>query len=168
MLHLVSFHSVPVFLPPARLWRDPFSRVSRARARPRLRAFRGGARPARLVAPARAARVQGARLPSVPSGFFRVGADAEGEAARGCRFLLSHPITELSRSRCIRKYYHNFMNNALVPALPPANDPPDRTAFRSSRPETVAPNARRAGRRSGLCGRVRFNPDEFPSHTNGH
>ena len=40
-------------------------------------------------------QTQGARLPSVPLGFFSHRCEAEGEAARGCRFLLSHPTTDI-------------------------------------------------------------------------
>ncbi len=86
-----------------------------------IRAYRARARPsaparfARLIAPARARQTQGARLPWVPGGFFRVGADAEGGAASGCRFLLYHSSMEFSGSRHSGNYYRNLLNLAPIP-----------------------------------------------------
>ena len=90
-LHPVSFHLVP-FLPPpgCPAQRDPDSRVSRAGACGRRRAFRAGAAraPDCPRPPARTrSRAQDAPLPSASHVFFRAGADAEDEAASGCRLL---------------------------------------------------------------------------------
>ena len=86
-----------------------------------FRAYRMGAR-ARLScrrayrAPdcARETPAQGARLPSVPLGFFSHRCEAGGEAASGCRFLLTHLTTVLQGSSPYRELFHNSRTNCCL------------------------------------------------------
>ena len=103
----IRFRSIPpAAASPAQ--RNPFSRVSRARA---IRAFRAGARFARLIAPARA-RGQGARrTPPLrfPGFFFRAGAKREAKRSADAACLpLRHPIMDWGRSSLFGKYFWNF------------------------------------------------------------
>ncbi len=81
-LHRISFHSVPSSPPPGCLLRrDPDSRVTRAGARARGRAFRGGAVCAPdcpCLRPRATGRAPGAPLLSARSGSFRAGAKRGG------------------------------------------------------------------------------------------
>ena len=80
-LHPVSFPSVPFSPPPGSpVRRDPDSRVMRAGACVRRRAFRGGAvcAPDCARAPVRANRTRGARLLSASQGSSRAGANRSG------------------------------------------------------------------------------------------
>ena len=104
-LHSVSFRSRRG---PAR--GVPFSRVSHARACAPL----APARFARLIA--RASQAQGARLPSVPLGLFSRRREAGDGAASGCRFLLSHPTTDILRSSPFRRFISYQANKPLSPA----------------------------------------------------
>ena len=90
---------VPFVPPPACLRRVPFSRVSHGRAR----AF-APARFARLIARASKRRAQVSR----PFRWvFSRRREAGDGAARGCRFLLSHPTTVLQGSSLYRELFHN-------------------------------------------------------------
>ena len=72
------------------------------------------ARFARLIA--RASQAQGARLPSVPLGLFSRRREAGDGAASGCRFLLSHPTTDILRSSPFRRFISYQANKPLSPA----------------------------------------------------
>ena len=99
-LHRVS---VPFAPPPACLRRVPVSRVSHGRAR----AF-APARFARLIARACAREPGAGRTSPVRSvGVFSRRREAGDEAARGCRFLLTHLTTISQGSSLYRELFHN-------------------------------------------------------------
>ena len=83
---------------------EPFFR-EQSRAGASGRARFAAARFARLIAPARAKQMQGARLPWVPVGFSCAGAGAEGGAASGSRLLLHHSNTEISGSSPLSDFF---------------------------------------------------------------
>ena len=94
---LIPFHSLS-FRSSFRQPRCGETLFPRAIADGRGRARFAAARFARLIAPARAKQMQGARLPWVPVGFLCAGAGVEGGAASGSRLLLHHSNTEISGS----------------------------------------------------------------------
>ncbi len=99
-----------VFPPPAcPVQRDPDSRVMRAGARARRRAFRGGAVRAPDCACAREAWTQGARLPSASRGFFRAGANRERERPRGSRSF-PHMEAMFRYSSFLSRLFSEFVN----------------------------------------------------------
>ena len=114
--HPVSFYSARRRLPGAA---EPFfARIACARACARLRAFRAGARFARLIAPARA-RGQGARHTSpfrFPGFFFRAGAKREAKRSADAAFLpWRHPIMDRGRSSLFGKHFWTFEQAACFP-----------------------------------------------------
>ena len=79
----------------------------------RVRALRAGAHIARLIA--RAKQAQGARLPSVPMGFFRAGARRDTKQPPDAASSLSHPTTVLQRSSLHKELFLIFMNRLSLP-----------------------------------------------------
>ena len=89
----------------------------------RVRAFRAGARFARLIAHVRARQAQG--LPSVSQGFFRTGAKQETKRRRERRFLLSHFSMDFSGSSLV---YDLFLTNGTFRRYPRHPNPAARQA----------------------------------------
>ena len=142
-LHRVSFHSVPSVPPPGCPERNPNSRVSRAGARARGRAFRAGAvrAPDCPDAPARANRTQGAPCLLAESGaFFAPPRTAERSGpASAAPFLLLPIITQFSRIQVISRIISENRNTTCFRTAPERGGcgrGPDRlpSAERESRP----------------------------------
>ena len=102
ILHIVPPSRFVPFTPPPACGGSALFRAYRTCARARVCA---GA--VRAPDCAHTSQAQGARLPSVPVGLFSRRREAGHGAARGCRFLLSHPTTVLQGSSPYRELFHN-------------------------------------------------------------
>ena len=122
----IAFRSVrAVGLPAAR---PCFARIARAPAR----AFRAGAVRAPDCACARVGQAQGARLPSVPLGFFRAGAKQEAkrptDAASSCPILARIFPGQVLFKELFRKMWEQSPASSHGPGLPASHPGPPSQA----------------------------------------